>query len=256
MIPRGELLESCGSTNDLAKQKGALGPDAAPHGTWISARMQTAGRGRMGRTWQSEAGNLFLSIILRPFKTTHWTWIPLLGAVGVVELLTSDRFGSRDATRFSIKWPNDLWLDGRKFGGILCESVSSAQGKSFIVLGLGLNGALAPEGLDQPTASLNDPRLADQIREPLVEWIAEAVLKLEADGPAFLRKAYDRWAALPPGTEIGWKSNSESLRARVHGLGMAGELQIIMPDGRIQSLYAEEVSRVRDLRPEGDESPA
>jgi BirA family biotin operon repressor/biotin-[acetyl-CoA-carboxylase] ligase len=242
---RGELLESCGSTNDLAKQKGALGPEAAPHGTWISARVQTSGRGRMGRTWQSEPGNLFLSLILRPRETRHWTWIPLLGAVGVIELLTSGRFGAWDASRFSIKWPNDLWLDRKKFGGILCEAVSSANGNSFIVLGLGLNGASAPEGLDQPTSSLNDPGAADRIREPLAEWISGAVLRLDAEGPDFLREAYERWAAFRPGAEITWKSDGQSFQARVRGLGSLGELEVILSDGMKKSLYAEEVSGVR-----------
>jgi len=242
---RGELLESCGSTNDLAKQKGALGPEAAPHGTWISARVQTSGRGRMGRSWQSEPGNLFLSIILRPRDTRHWTWIPLLGARRVLEKKSSGRFGAWDASRFSIKWPNDLWLDRRKFGGILCEAVTSAGGNSFVVLGLGLNGAIAPEGLDQPTASLADPGVADRIREPLVEWIARAVTRLDAEGSGFLREAYERWAAFRSGMEITWKSEGQPFHARVRGLGPSGELEVEMPDGIMKSLYAEEVSGVR-----------
>jgi BirA family biotin operon repressor/biotin-[acetyl-CoA-carboxylase] ligase len=242
---RGELLESCGSTNDLAKQRGALGPEAAPHGTWVSARVQTAGRGRMGRSWQSEPGNLFLSIILRPRETRHWTWIPLLGAVGVLELLSLGRFGTWDASRFSIKWPNDLWLDRRKFGGILCEAVTSASGNSFIVLGLGLNGAMAPEGLDQPTASLADTGAADRLREPLVEWISAAVIRLDLEGPDFLREAYERWAAFRAGAEITWKSEGRPFQARVRGLGPSGELEVLLSDGTMKPLYAEEVSGVR-----------
>jgi BirA family biotin operon repressor/biotin-[acetyl-CoA-carboxylase] ligase len=245
MSLRGELLESCGSTNDLAKQKGALGPEASPHGTWVSARAQTSGRGRMGRSWQSEPGNLFLSIVLRPRDTRHWTWIPLLGAVGVIELLTSGNYGDWEASRFSIKWPNDLWLDLRKFGGILCEAVTSAGGNSFIVLGLGLNGAIAPEGLDQPTASLADPSAADRLREPLVEWISEAVLRLDREGPGFLREAYERSAAFRPGMEITWKSEGQLFHARVRGLGPNGGLEVLLHDGVVKSLYAEDVSGVR-----------
>jgi len=241
----GELLESCGSTNDLARKKGALGAGAAPHGFWISARIQTAGRGRMGRSWQSEPGNLFLSIILRPADTRHWTWIPLLGAVGVVELLASGQYGSWDPARFSIKWPNDLWMDGRKFGGILCEAVSSAEAGSFIVLGLGLNGAVAPEGLDQPTASLGDAAAADRLREPIADWISAAVTRLDREGPDFLVRAYEKRAAFRPGDEIAWSSAGTKFTATVRGLGLRGELEVVMPDGALKSLYAEEVSAVR-----------
>lgn len=243
--PFGELLDTAASTNDLAKIRGALGPDEAPHGSWISARVQTAGRGRMGRSWHSEVGNLFLSVILRPSETRHWTWIPLLGAVGVVELLSSGRFGSWDPSRFSIKWPNDLWLDGKKLGGILCEAVSSASGHSFVVLGLGLNAVAAPEGLDQPTASLEDSGLSDRLREPLAEWIASAVHRLDREGPGFLSQAYGRWAAFPFGSQIEWSSGGTRHQGVVEGLGASGELLVRVGDGESRALFAEEVSAVR-----------
>ncbi len=241
----GEVLESCGSTNDLAKQKGALGPNAAPHGTYVSARIQTSGRGRLGRSWQCEPGNLFLSIILRPVETRYWTWIPLMGAVGVMELLASGEFGSWPSSRFTIKWPNDLWMDRKKLGGILCEAVSSNSASPFVVLGLGLNCARAPGGLDQETASLQDPALAEQLRVPLVEWISRECLRLDREGPGVIRELYGRWAEFQQGDRISWKCDAQTLHATVQGLGESGELQVDLPDGRRRSLYAEEVFGVR-----------
>ncbi|MBU6374620.1 MAG: biotin--[acetyl-CoA-carboxylase] ligase [Bdellovibrionales bacterium] len=241
----GELLESCASTNELAKEKGSLGPRHTPHGSWISARVQSAGRGRLGRTWKSTRGNLFLSIVLRPSKSQYWTWIPLLGAVEVLELLNSGKFGFWDSQRFSIKWPNDLWLDRKKLGGILCESVNSSQSGSFVVFGLGLNTAEAPVGLDQPTASLEDASLADRMRQPLADAISAAVLRLDREGPEFIRKAFEHWTAFPAGSLVSWKANGEKLQGMVQGLGSSGELEILIESGRKKSLYAEEISEVR-----------
>jgi len=241
----GELLESCDSTNDLAKEKGSLGPNQAPHGSWISARVQSAGRGRLGRAWQSNRGNLFLSVILRPNKTQYLTWIPLLGAVEVLEFLNSAQWGNWDQRRFSIKWPNDLWLDRKKLGGILCEAVNSVHNGSFVVFGLGLNTAEAPEGLDQLTASLEDSSLADRIRQPLADAISAAVLRLDDEGPEFIRKAFHRWTAFPLGSMVSWKANGEKLQGAVQGLGSSGELEVLLPSGQKKSLYAEEISEVR-----------
>jgi BirA family biotin operon repressor/biotin-[acetyl-CoA-carboxylase] ligase len=74
------IVDRCSSTNDLARK---LGEQGQPHGTWVSARVQEAGRGRLGRVWQGIEGNLFLSIVCRVGPPAIWTWVPLASAVGV-----------------------------------------------------------------------------------------------------------------------------------------------------------------------------
>ncbi|MGZ3687626.1 MAG: biotin--[acetyl-CoA-carboxylase] ligase, partial [Bdellovibrionota bacterium] len=155
-----QVVDECESTNDLAR---ALGEAGAPHGTWISARRQTRGRGRAGRDWQSEEGNLFISLVARVKDPALWSWVPLAAAVAVTRAVGRDF----PEIPVRIKWPNDLWVRNRKLGGILCEGVGTRE--AFIVIGIGLNCASAPEILERPATSLsecaNRPVTADVLRE-------------------------------------------------------------------------------------------
>lgn len=240
------VIDRCGSTNDLAR---ALGEGGAPHGAWISARIQEQGRGRLGRQWQSAEGNLFLSMIARIEDKSRWTWVPLAAAVAAARFARA-RF---PGLRIAIKWPNDLWVDGAKLGGILCEAVGNRDG-SFIVIGLGLNCAYAPEGLDQATASLSQALAteirADDVRAGVIESLRAALGELEREGTAGLALDYERFAALAPGQEIEWSQPAsagngpaEASRGRVRGLGPSGEL-LVEREGTELRLYAEDV-RVR-----------
>ncbi len=246
-------LESCDSTNRLAREAGAQGPDFAPHGSWISARVQTAGRGRWGRQWESQAGNLFLSVILRPARSDHYTWIPMLSALSTVELL-AERWPHLALT---IKWPNDIWLDGAKLGGLLCETVASSRHPTFLVLGLGLNVRSAPEGLDQATAALSgslaglggdagaEACLAE-LRPLLALHIAGSIERLDREGSGFVRELFWKHAHFKPGALIEWTipESGAKRHGKVLDLGVHGELQVECAGERV-SLYAEEIRGLR-----------
>jgi BirA family biotin operon repressor/biotin-[acetyl-CoA-carboxylase] ligase len=230
------VLESCGSTNDIAR---GLGEEGVPHGTWVSARAQEKGRGRLGREWQSQEGNLFLSLIARIEDKALWTWVPLATAIGTARAL---RTWNGMGIDIRIKWPNDLWIGRAKLGGILCEAVGNRAG-SFIVIGLGLNCVHAPEGLDQLTASLSGAAqaiTADQVRPAVINGILSALDELAREGTSGLVRDYERWAAFPPGTEIEWSQGS----GKVRGLGPAGELVVETLSG-LQRLYAEDTRQIR-----------
>ncbi len=110
----------CDSTNERAKELARTG---APHGTLVTADEQTAGRGRQGREWVAPARSaVLMSVVLREFDAL----LPLRAAVAVAETAGSEE----------IKWPNDVWLGGRKVAGILVEG-RPAEG--WAVLGIGLN---------------------------------------------------------------------------------------------------------------------
>src|SRR5689334_14176240 len=100
-----QVLEECDSTNRVAR---GLAVEGAEHGTWVSARVQTQGRGRLDRKWESTDGNLFLSIVARNIPMDLWSWIPLTVAVGVHRCLV----GLFPEVAVQIKWPNDLWVGG------------------------------------------------------------------------------------------------------------------------------------------------
>ncbi len=232
------ILDSCDSTNTLAKQ---LGEKGALHGAWISARKQKAGRGRQGREWVSEEGNLFLSIIVRPRKKSNWTWIPLVTAIAVCEAIES----KWPELEVRAKWPNDLWIEGRKLGGILCEGVGSGDQDSFVVIGIGLNCLSSPTGLDQETISLSEALgqkiTADQVREFVIEAVLKWMKNLETFSSEKLIQSYERYSALKSGSEIQWQGGS----GIVTGLSLSGELNVINDHGLQQKLVTEEIRAVR-----------
>ena len=126
------------STNERAKELAAAG---APHGTLVTADSQTAGRGRQGRTWSAEPGDaLLLSLVLRSLDEL----LPLRAAVAVAASVPLDA---------QIKWPNDVWLGGKKVSGILVEGRPQ---EGWAVLGIGLNVATRsfPDELSEIATSL------------------------------------------------------------------------------------------------------
>ena len=133
------------STNARARE---LAERGAAEGEIVVAETQTHGRGRLGRRWESPPlGNLYVSIILRPrMAPRHAPQITLTAAVALVE--TVNRFLP---ARASIKWPNDILVEGRKLAGILTEAACNAERIEYVVLGIGLNvncsAAAMPEEL-------------------------------------------------------------------------------------------------------------
>ena len=119
------------STNDAAA---SLAERGVAEGCVVIAESQTAGRGRHGRTWSSPAGaGLYVSVVLRPGESMV-SLVTLTAGVGLAE-------GIQTATglRPVLKWPNDLFVDGRKLGGILAEAGSSGNRVGHVVLGFGIN---------------------------------------------------------------------------------------------------------------------
>ncbi|MCL2490390.1 MAG: biotin--[acetyl-CoA-carboxylase] ligase [Propionibacteriaceae bacterium] len=141
-----EVVASTGSTNDdLARR-----PDA-PAGLVRIAGHQTAGRGRFDRVWQDVPGaGVAVSLVLRPARdVTHWGWLSLLMGMAVADGLRAvgDEVGC-DASRISLKWPNDVLIDDAKVCGILAQT----DGQSAVV-GWGLNVAMTRDELPVPTAT-------------------------------------------------------------------------------------------------------
>lgn len=123
-----------GSTNTRGRELAATG---APGGTVITAAEQTAGRGRQGRAWTAPAGKALLySAILRPLGDRPL--LPLAAALAVCEAAEELALG----LACQIKWPNDVWVDGRKLAGILIETKTQDD---WAVIGVGLNLTIEPE---------------------------------------------------------------------------------------------------------------
>ena len=155
------------STNERAKELALAG---APHGTLVTADEQTAGRGRQGREWTAPPRSaVLMSVVLRELDEM----LPLAAAVAVAEAVPGDA---------TIKWPNDIWIEGRKVAGILVEGRPQ---EGWAVLGAGLNVSTEafPAELAESATSLRlsgiegdtESVLASILRQ-LDEWLGARVL--------------------------------------------------------------------------------
>jgi BirA family biotin operon repressor/biotin-[acetyl-CoA-carboxylase] ligase len=140
-----EVVEETASTNALVIDRARSG---AAEGLVVAAEHQTEGRGRLDRTWETPARSaLTFSVLLRPTApTASWPWLPLLAGYAVDKALKAAGYEA------SVKWPNDVLLDGRKVAGILVERVDTDDGPAAVV-GIGLNVAMTAEELPVPEAT-------------------------------------------------------------------------------------------------------
>lgn len=226
------------STNAEALRRAARG-DLRP--TWYWADRQLQGRGRLGRSWVSEPGNLYASLLLSLLiPAARASGLSIVVSLAVAETL---RAFLPAVVPLEVKWPNDVLVAGKKAAGILIESTS--QGESMqIALGCGLNlksappdtrygaTALADHGaLVAPSAALE--RLAGELDKLLQQW----------KGGAGFAGIKSRWVGLARdfGKEIVLTSASGEIRGRFEGLGENGSLLLRNRAG-LEEFHAGEVS--------------
>ena len=174
------VVDVTGSTNDDLLEAGKLG---APHGAGLAARAQTAGRGRRGHTWDSTAGNLLLSIVVRP-NVNPAKYSGLAAVCGLAVLETLEKQGL--ATEIGLKWPNDLVARGRKLGGILVEAARDNEDRPFAVCGIGVNVNYTPQEVpDGGLAAIGLSDLNESV--PSVDTLLDEVYSAVID-------SVDAWA--------------------------------------------------------------
>lgn len=240
------VFERTGSTNDVA---GNLGRQGVAEGLAVFAEEQTAGRGRLGRTWQSSAGEgLWFSLLVRPaWPPALWTRLTLWAAWALAQ-------GIERATGAepALKWPNDLYLGGRKLAGILVES-NPGQGNPFAVAGIGLNvnQESFPAPLSDRATSLRIETGAPVERNGLAAAVLEAVDRtcpgLPGNFPEMLHWARERdflrekWVTLSAG--------SSTQEGAAMGLDEDGALLLRLADGQLQRVTSGEVTGIAPAAP-------
>lgn len=188
---RGEakVLHEATSTNTLLKQMALSG---APAGSLCLCETQSAGKGRLGRSWHSPAGQgLWFSVLLRPRIQPEQAPLVTLCAALAMSQAVNEAAGL-DAR---IKWPNDLVLDGKKLCGILLEIGFIGEGIDYIVVGTGLNVRrdAYPAELAHQATSIEDHMAPPARRELLVRYLAaleKAIIRLEQGGFAAIAQDY------------------------------------------------------------------
>ncbi|MCC7282026.1 MAG: biotin--[acetyl-CoA-carboxylase] ligase [Acetobacteraceae bacterium] len=213
----------------------------APEGSALLADTQLAGRGRQGRAWHSPAGNLHLSVILRPACAAAAAGqIGLVAAIAVADLLAGLGIAAR------LKWPNDVLVDGAKIAGILVESALDEAAVAWVVVGIGLNVLSHPADAGQPATSL--AAIAGRDRLPAVPAIAGALLgdlgrRYDAWRVAGFAGLLPAWRALgpDPGTPLRIADGAQAIMGAFHDLDPDGALVLEVSPGRFRRILAGDV---------------
>ena len=219
-------LRRCESTNTLARELAAAGARA---GTIVTADEQTAGRGRLGRSWVAPAGKALLySAVLRPLERRH-RLLPLAVPVAVCEAIESVA-----PVGTAIKWPNDVWIGDRKCAGVLIEARPQ---DGWAVIGVGVNVAIEPQefpaDLRTPAISVGHGATVEAALRALNERLADWV---QADEAAVLTAFRDRDLLL--GSQVAFEGGG----GVAAGIDDDGNLLVETRPGKKLSLGAGEVS--------------
>jgi BirA family biotin operon repressor/biotin-[acetyl-CoA-carboxylase] ligase len=177
---RHEALGDVGSTNTVCAERAQAGD---PGHLWITARRQLGGRGRRGRAWVSEPGNLYASLLLiDPAPAAALRSLPIAVALALYRAIAAEMPFATG--RIAIKWPNDILVDGRKVSGILVEAENLPDGRQAVVIGCGVNVAHRPDNPLYPSITLREAGAAaspESLFAHLMEELA-AVLSLWDEG--------------------------------------------------------------------------
>jgi BirA family transcriptional regulator, biotin operon repressor / biotin---[acetyl-CoA-carboxylase] ligase len=260
-----ELLPEIDSTNSELMRRFRASPGALPRlePVLLLAEQQSAGRGRLGRSWQSRRGDSLTFSLGLPLQPADWSGLSLVVGISLAESLDPGGAAYPGSSRIGLKWPNDLWLQGergeRKLGGILVEtasvdSVNSVNGLRYVVIGVGLNikplqldasvaagapasSAVAPGCLQELFPEMDAPAALLRVLAPLVQ----ALQGFEQFGFAPFQARFAARDVLS-GRAV---QLSDGSQGTAHGVGESGGLRVQTAAG-MKEITSAEVS-VRPL---------
>lgn len=201
---------------------------------WLVAKRQTAGRGRRGRTWASLEGNLLATYLGTTQRApADLALVGFVTGVAIAEAI-DDVIGAGRAT---LKWPNDVLIDGAKVSGIMLDSGALGGGVTWFALGFGVNLEAAPEALDQPTTSLRQVLPPDALAPAPLAFLAQLRPRLAAWCDTLARYGFEplRQVWLTRAHGLGASAQIATGEARVQGrivgLSPRGELEFVTSEG-------------------------
>ncbi len=241
------LLPKIDSTNILAMELALRG---SPEGTVVAAETQSGGKGRLGRTWISPKGNLYLSVILRPMIPVHKA--PLITMMGAVAVASAIRTICEVAA--AIKWPNDILISGKKVSGLLTELSAEQDRIRHIVLGIGVDVNMDLEALPPEVRILSTSLAAEtgtRINRTLL--LQELLRSIERWYQAFLEnpaKVLREWQKLNMtlGSRIRVTGAGENLEGLAKGIDEDGRLIIKLDDDSVRLVAAGDVSIMKGAK--------
>lgn len=228
-------FDTIDSTNDAARAWARDSIEPAPHGAFVCANEQTGGRGRQGRNWVSPRGKgVYLSMVWRPKIAPHHvgqlTIVTALGAARAMEQLGTPPIDT--------KWPNDLLLNRKKIGGILCEAEIKNGGVEFIVAGVGINANFEPDDFPERPVFPATSLFCETGKEWSVQELREACIKAlqkeftryqNGDWPAQRAEFIARCAII--GEPVKVRDTVQTYSGIASGIDENGFLIVQTPDG-------------------------
>lgn len=237
--PPIEAYDELDSTNAEARRRAEAG-EGGP--VWITARVQTAGRGRRGRSWQTASGNLAATLLLTTDKpageAAQISFVAALAAADLAETCLGPGAAQ-------LKWPNDVLVHGRKAVGILVESGVGPDGLLWLAVGIGINLAHAPQDVERPATAFAEhmtvppPAPLDAL-EVLATRFEHWRAAWEREGFAPIAKG---WTAKAHGLGEACEARlpNQTIRGVALGLDSDGALRLKLDDGAILRITAGDV---------------
>lgn len=236
------ILEDVDSTNAEARRRAEVGQTGP---LWIVARRQSQGRGRRGREWVSETGNLAATLLITTSKPpAEAAQVTFVAALAVADLLCT----FVPPPLVTIKWPNDVMIDAEKTSGILVESGAHETGRLWLAVGIGVNLAHAPTGTERPATAIGGHLKGDVVAAPNVEAAAEILAEHFAIWMARwetlgFQPVLDAWIARCRGLDgpCTARLGHETLSGIADGVEADGALRLKLADGSVRLISAGDV---------------
>ena len=223
------------STNEVAHD---LAKKGAKEGEYVVAEQQTHGRGRLQRKWLSKPGNLYVSLILRPKiaiqEASHLTFVASLAVAKTLEKYL--------AMAPSLKWPNDVLVDGKKIAGILTEIATTGSKIDFVIVGIGMNinQEKFPKSLSQTAASLyqilGKPLKLDQVLEQLLQSFDEWYTAYLKQGFSVIKEMWEEKSVII-GREVEVRDHRKRIKGLALGIDKNGARLLQIPSGETVPVY-------------------
>jgi BirA family biotin operon repressor/biotin-[acetyl-CoA-carboxylase] ligase len=237
--PPVEAYDELDSTNAEARRRAEAG-EGGP--VWITAAVQTAGRGRRGRAWSTERGNLAATLLMTtdapPVEAAQVSFVAALAAADL-----ADTYLGEGVAR--LKWPNDVLVHCRKAVGILVESGARADGRLWLAVGVGVNLAHAPQNVERPATAFAE-HMGGHPPEPLAALDVLAT-RFEAWRQAWTTQGFAPIAAAWTARALGLGQVCEArlpnrtLTGVAEGLDLDGALRLRLDDGTLERITAGDV---------------
>lgn len=225
------------STQDVIKEMARAG---MPEGMVVQAAQQTAGRGRHGRQWVSEKGNLYMSLLLKPASDArHIGQLGLLTGLVLAETIIKY---IDDPQQMSLKWPNDVMLNGLKCAGILIETqLTPKNSLSWVAIGVGVNMVSAPRGIgDSLEAYAAKPFSLVAFRTTFLKNMDKYYLLWSKEGFDPIKENWLKYAHRK-GTKVKVRIGPQMEEGTFYGIDDEGNLMITDHDLRMKKVTAGEV---------------